>query len=890
MGSGEGKRRPPAGFRSLLLRVVPEEERSEVDGELQELFEQIWDREGEKAAKRWYGVQVLGFARRIRSLRRENVRRKREDGMSRLESWRADLGWALRALRKRPMFTAVAVGTLALGIGANSAVFTLVSSYFLTPLPYERPDEIALIWESDRNSSEPTTVSPGNYFTWREEARSFADVAAFNVSNATLSGEGVAERVRASVITPNFLQVLGVRPLLGSVFSDDAVEQANGDLVILSHALWFRRYGGDPAVVGQTVRIDGRPHGVVGVLGPEFRQPERSLRWQEAQLWRPLRLDDQRDAYDSRYLRTVARMAPGATVEGAREEMDLMAVRMAEAYPEANAGRRILVYSLDGYLLSDARPVLLLLLAAGGAVLLIVCANVANLTLARGVERRREFAVRAALGSGRARLLRQVIVEGVVLAMAGAAVGIGGVILARDGLQAVQERYFTGLIDVGVDLEVVAFTASVALITGILFGLPLARRASRLELRSALVEGGERSGGGAGSDALGKSLVIGQVAVATTVVVLAFLLSRSFNELVQVEPGFESEGVVAFSLTPPRTRYSEFADVRRYFEDVWREVESVPGVVGVGLVSDMPFTTENRSTGLDVPGRIADPDNRLTAEFRAALPEYFQVMGIPLLEGAWPTGGWESEASDVPVLVNQRMAETIFAGTDPLSASFSVGWSGGLELRVVGVVGNVRDDGFDGGVEPIFYVPAGVARNRSSWFVVRTAAGASGIVPALREAVATVDADVPAADLQPLDELMAGTVARPRAASLISGVFAVLALLVASAGIYGVISHSVERRTREIGIRSALGASASQILSMVMGRSSGLVAVGIGLGLLGSLAAGRAISGVLFGVDSWDPLSLLMAAVVLGGVASLSAWIPARRAVRIHPRDALRTE
>ncbi len=477
----------------MLAWVVPAGERRVAEGELAEGFAVRVRDDGIAAARRWYVRQVWGFAWRAVMVRRL-IGTGEGEAMNGLGDLGGDVRWAVRTLRSRPSFAAVAVVTLALGMGANTAIFTLVNAHFLVPLPWERPDELVLIWETAQNSREVTTVSPGNYWTWRDEAESFEEVAAFNVDFATLSGDGIAERVTASVVSPHYFEVLGIEPVAGAGFDASTVQAEGVQQVVLSHSLWVRRYGADPALIGRDIRINGVPHTVMGVLPASFRQPERSLSWQATEIWRPMLLEELRTDFGSRYLRTVARLRPGATIEQARTEVESIAARLAGLYPESNAGRTALVYTLDEYLLGDARPTLILLLVAGAAVLLIVCANVANLTLARGQERRREFAVRAALGSGRGRLVRQVLVESVSIALLGAAVGTVFVVAGTDVLQSMQTRYFSGFVDVVVDWRVVLLTAAAALAAALLFALPLARSASRPQLRGALGEGGARSG------------------------------------------------------------------------------------------------------------------------------------------------------------------------------------------------------------------------------------------------------------------------------------------------------------------------------------------------------------------------------------------------------------
>ena len=663
---------------------------------------------------------------------------------------------------------------------------------------------------------------------------------------------------------------------------------ADGRQVVISHSLWVRRYGSDPEIVGKDVRVNGSPYRVVGVMPASFRQPERSLSWQDAELWRPMLLDGEEQDFGSRYLRTVARLRDGVSLEQARREMDLTAARMAEAYPEDNAGRRILVLPVDEYLLGDARPTLLMLLLAGLAVLMIVCANVANMTLARGQERRREFAVRAALGSGRTRLLRQVLVEGLLVALAGAAVGVLVVLFARDLLQALQAHYFSGLVDVSVDRAVVGVTALVALATGVVFGLPVALAASRLDLRAALVEGGTGGVRGPRSTRTRALLVVCQVALATTLLVVATLLSRSFNSLVNVPPGFDAEGRLTFDLAA-HARYQDRQAVEGYFREVWRELEGLPGVTGLTMVSDMPFTTENRWTSLEIDGVPFDPSNPPLAEFHTVLPDYFDVLGIDIVAGNLSLDAWEPVEGEVPVAVNRRLAEAFWPGRDPLGATLTLDWNPSRTLRVSAVV-DVLDDGYDAAPDPVFFLPYGANPQRGMSVILRTDGDPAALIPAVRNAVARVDPDIPAAELRPLEGMLAETVARPRAASLIGSVFAGIAVLVATVGIYGVLSYTVQRRAREIAIRAALGASTPRLMRMVLGQSTRLVAVGLVFGLGGALLAGSALSGLLFGVRAWDPVSLAAASMLLGGVGTLAAWVPARRAVRMDPNKTLRAD
>lgn len=876
---------PPAWLTRLLVRVVGGREGPSVAGELAEAYRARVANDGPRAARRWYRRQAWGFLWRAALVRRASSGEGRR--VMTIEALWADVRWAIRGLRTRPGFTAVVVLTLALGIGANSAIFTLVNAHFFESLPYHQPDRLALVWETSRNSQEVTTVAPGNYFQWTERATEFEELAAYNVDFATLSGEAAAEQVNSSLVTPNFFRVLGVTPALGAGFSDDLVRGEGGDLVILSHSLWTRRYGADPALVGTSIRIDGRPHTVVGVLPPDFRQPERSLTWQVTELWRPMTLESRRDDHGSRYLRTIGRLAETSSVETARAQMLSLAAALADEHPEPNAGRSVLVFTLDDYLLAEGRPTLIMLLLAGAAVLLIVCANVANLTLARGEERRREFALRAALGAGGGRMARQVLVEGVVLALLGAAVGSVLVFGGSDALQSLQTRFFSGLIDVAVDARVIVVTALGGVAAGVLVGLPLARTASTPDLRATLVSGGARAGGRSDGRLRG-ALVVGQVGLATTLLVVASLLSRSFAELVAVPPGFESAGVATVTLSPSSATYPEAADVARYHAEVFAAIEAIPGVETIGAASDLMFTTENVFTTLTLPGRVVDPSAPPRSEYRIVAASYFDALSIPILAGELPQV--DDEVGEIPIVVNQRFAELFWPGEDAVGATAALEWTDPQVVRVAAVVGNVLDDGYAASAEPIFYLPFEIVRRRRMSYLVRASADAGALLQPLQAAVEAVDPDVPAGELRLLSTMLAESVARPRAASMIGAVFALLALLVSAAGIYGVISYSVQKRTRELGIRAALGADGGQMMSMVMGESSRLLIMGLLLGSVGAILAGGRLAGLLFGVRPWDPGSFFAALAVLGAVGSLAAWIPARRAVRVDPREALRAE
>lgn len=880
---------PPAWAHRLVGWVIGAEEGAEVQGALLEGFEGRARELGEPAARRWYRRQALGFALRAWQFRRTETVEVNVGRWIR-ESWR-DVRFALRGLLRRPTYAAVAVLTLALGIAANAAVLTLLDTHRISRLPFVEPENLVLIWETQRQSADVSTVSPGNYWAWRERARSVADLAAFNVDRATISGDGAAERVTGSVVTANFFDVLGISPVTGTGFDEGQVRQGDLDVVLISHSLWMRRFGGDPDIVGSDVRLDGRPHRVVGVMPQGLRQPERSLTWQKPELWRPMDLEGQRDDFSGRYLRTVGRIAPGATADEVRADFAALGAQLIAEQPTANEGRSITARTLDDYLLGDTRPTLLMLTVAGLALLLIVSANVTNLALARSQERRREFAVRAALGSGRARLVRQLLVEAAVIAALATAVGALAVWLGRGVLQDVQTRFFSELVEVTLGGRAIAVLAALAVATSALLGIPIASAASGADLTASLADGGRGRSSGRSARRLRRGLIVGQVALATALLSVAVLLTRSFVATVNVEPGFEASRRATFEVSAPRSTYPEIAEVEQFLRELKREVDAVPSVVASTMASDMPFTSENRWTTIGLAGMPYDERTAPRVDYHTVLPSYFSVMGIPVLQGAVFAQEWETVDGDVPIVVNRAFAESVLPGGNAIGQVIETHTSDGTtSMPIVGVVGDVLDDGFIAATEPIFYRPYGSSPQRRMSVVVEYRGEAAPVLAGLQNAVLRVDGDVPAGNLRTLESLLAETVQRPRAASLIGAVFAVLALVIAAAGIYGVLSYLVGSRTKELGIRAALGASADQLVRMVVRESGRLLVVGVVIGWVAALVASRALAGLLFGVPTWDPASLLGATVLLAGVGTLAAWVPARRAARVDPAQALRDE
>jgi len=775
-----------------------------------------------------------------------------------------DAKFALRNVLRAPTFAVTVTFTVALGITACAAIFAVVNAVLLRPLPYESPNELVMIWEVDRHglSGEPGTewtVSPANYVAWRDRAQAFDDIAAFNYWVPTLSGDGPAEPILGSVVTPNILNVLGVTPALGSGFGPEHAVPGGERVVIIAHGLWQRRFGGDPTIIGRTIRLNGTAHTVIGVMPEGYRHPEpRHLA--AAEIWRPIAWSDPASQF-GRHLRTVARLKLDVSLEAGKAEMAAIMRQLELDYPAEDAGWGVAVRPLREQLFGDVRGPLLLLLGAAGFVLLIVCANVANLVLARGHSRRRELAIRASLGSGRGRLLRGLLVENVLLTGAGSAIGLLAVWGGLDTLRAVQTRYISSVADIRVDATVIVFTAALALLTGVLFGLlPVFQ-----------------------------SLVVTELVFATVLAVGAGLMARSFAALVSVPTGFASSRVLTFDLVLPAEPYETPQSRRAYYEELLARLRGLPGVRGAGQVSDLPFTTENRFLDARRMDDPRPPDQWSMVEYRKVGPGYFEALGIALLSGRDfdPTDGVGE--GDVPVIVNRALAARWWPERQAIGERFHVAEYPEL-VRVVGVVADILDDGYDGAVEPRFYVPYSYNPSRYTAAVLAAAVHPTSLIPAIRSEAAALEPEAPVTSFRLLDDMVAESVADERIALTLASAFSLLALLLAAVGIYGLMAYAVGQRRREIGIRGALGAKPADIMRLVMGQSARLTISGTAVGLGLSLPLGRLLSAFLFRIGPTDLVALGIAPLVLASAALLAAYVPAARATRIQPVEALRRQ
>ena len=803
-----------------------------------------------------------------------------------LEELAHDARHALRQLRAAPGFTAVALLTLALGIGANTAIFSVVRGVVLRPLPYAEPERVVRVFETTR-AGERSAVSPTNFADWRDQARSFAGLAAITGGDATLTRAGAEPLVvEQQWATAELFAVLGTRPIVGRVFApgDDRVGAPR--IAVLGEGLWRRAFGADPGVVGRTVTIDGEPYDVVGVVPAGAGFPV------QGELWTPLELDPAElpTMRGAHYLRVVGRLAPGATVESAAAEMRAIGARLAQQYPRWNEGEGADVAGARDAMVGEVRTPLLVLLAAVGLVLLVACANVANLLLARGVGRAGEMAVRAALGAGRGRLARQLLTESAVLALLGGLLGTAVAV----GLTRLFVRYaptdLPRLAEVRVDGTVLAVALLTVVVVGALAGVGPALQSGRVGLDRALREGG-RGGVGRGGLRVVDGIAAAEMALAVMLLVGAGLLVRSFDRLRQVDPGFVPEQALSFTVTLPEATYESPDRQRRFAEALVARVGALPGARSAGATFLLPLA--GGYYGLSVETLDDQPvtiEPQPSAQIRTATPGFFAAMGIRLVQGRGITAADRAGAPPV-VVVNETAARRLFPDGRAIGRRITLGTKrDGVPFggEIVGIVGDVRQRGLDADALPEVYASHDQWPFRDLAVVVRAAGDPAALASGVRAIVRDLDPNLPVSTLATLEEVVGASVARPRFYMLLLGGFAAAALLLAAIGVYGVISYAVGRRTREIGVRLALGATSGRVLREVVGRGLALATIGLVVGGAGALVVTRLLRSLLFGVGATDPVAFAGAALLLVAVAVGAAIVPARRAARVSPIAAMR--
>jgi putative ABC transport system permease protein len=800
-----------------------------------------------------------------------------------VETFFQDLRYGFRSLRKKPGFTITAVIALALGIGANTAIFSVINAVLLRSLAYRDPGSIVMVWErSLRGGRSQNSVSPANFLDWKKQSRSFEQIAASWDTRLNLTSGGEPEEIQIQKVSADFFPVLGVSPELGRTFLREEEKPGTEPVVILGHDLWERRFAGNPGIVGQTVAMSGRNWTVIGVMPPGFHFLNTQIK-----AWTPLQLDPATDWRKSgRFLRSVARLKPGVSVQQAQAELDTIGKQLEIAYPDYNKGWGVNLVPMYEQIVGDIRPVLLVLLAAVAFVLLIACANVANLLLSRAASRQKELALRAALGADRMRLIRQMLTESVLLALLG---GILGVLLAYWGIQilvAFAPDNIPRLHEITIDPRVLGFTFGVSLLTGLVFGLVPALQSSRPDLNDALKEGGR--GSSSGSRVVRNLFVVTEMALALVLLVGAGLMLRSFSQLHRVKTGFETENVLTMRVQLPSAKYGQPQQRADFFKRAEERIAALPGVKSVGAISYLPLTGLATSTSFNLATKPLPPSESPGTEVRPITPGYFTAMGIPLLKGR--AFDERDGANSRVLIINETLARKFFPGQDPIGQQLVISWEPEVADEIIGIVGDIKETALEQEPNPAVYWPYPREPYPFMNFVIRSAIDPTTLSAAVAREIHALDPDQPVADVRTLDQVVAKSIARPRFNAMLLAIFAGVALVLASVGIYGVMNYSATQRTQEIGIRMALGAKPRDILRLVVGHGMKLTAAGVAIGIIVSLALTRVMTNLLFGVTATDLPTFLGVSILLTAVALLANYIPARRATRLNPVAALRYE
>jgi predicted permease len=801
-----------------------------------------------------------------------------------LAELRHDLRYAVRGLRASPGFTAVALLTLAMGIGASTTIFSVANAVLLRPFPYHEPERIVRLYETNP-TTETFAVSEPDYLDWRERVRGLSQLAAFAGQNVSLLGDGDPEELAAMAATPSLFPLLGVRPLLGRVFrEEEAKPAAPARVVLLSYAFWQTRFGSDPRVLGRTLNLSGTSYEVIGVMPPELVFPGTPALWEPLA---PSTIARGETARGNRRLGVIGRLAPDVTLGQALDEMRSVASDLARLYPETNREWGANVTSLEAWLIGDElRTRVEVLLVAVGLLLLMGCVNVANLLLARATARQREMSVRAALGAGRGRIVRQLLTESLVLAAIGAALGIALTVMAVPVLREVGETAIPRLDELSVDWRVISFGVAASVVTGILFGIAPALQASRADLNDVLRSGGRVAAAGR----LRSVLIVTSVALALVLLVGAGLVGRSFERLMRVDYGFRTEGVFTASLTVANQRYRERAKRAAFYAEAARRLATAPGIRAVGFTNIAPFSGGSTAIRFAVVGRQpASADEFLSANWRSVTPGYFAALGVALRRGRLIA---ESDGEREPrvVVITETMARRVWPGVDPVGQQIMLGGNAGPTWTVVGVVGDIRDQLLQEEPAPTMYLSFQQVSWDSMWLLVRGTGDPLALAPVVRREIHAIDPLLPVANEQPLSRLVSEVAAQPRFTALIFGLFASAALVLAVVGVYGLVAYGVTQRTREIGVRLALGATPSRIVRGVVRHGVGLAGFGVAIGLWAAYALSRFMRGILYDVTPTDAVTYLAVAALIMACAAAASLLPARWAARLDPVRALRDE
>jgi putative ABC transport system permease protein len=798
-----------------------------------------------------------------------------------------DIRYAIRTLLKKPAFTFTTMLVLALGIGANTAIFSVVNAVLLRSLPYADADRVLMIWENDALEGNPrNALAPGNFVDFRDQNQVFQQVGFYTQpSGMNLTGTDESERVQVAGASASLFQLLGVPAARGRVFTAEDDKPGANQLAVITHGLWQRRFGASPDAAGGQLMLDGNTYSIVGVLPPDFELPEKADVFVALSLTNNLAANRKQH-----FMRALGRLKPGATLEQARANLSNIAGQLEQQYPDTNTKRGVTVIPVKEQFVGDVRQVLLVLLGAVACVLLVVCINVANLLLIRGAARQKEFAIRTALGASRWRVVRQLLVESVLLSFCGGALGLLLALLATRLFIEAAPNVFPRGAEVGFSPALLLFTVGVSVLTGVVFGLAPALQVSKTDLNAVLKEGGRSSSGGARLSHIGRVLIIAEVALSLLLLVCAGLMIKSFLRLQQVDPGFRAENVLTMQLSLPPSQYKEDQQVAAFYRQLDERVRGLPGVQQSGVISRLPLAGDRATTTIAIEGRPAAAGEELEAHYRVVTPGFFSLLGMQLTKGR---DFAEQDSATAPgvAVINESMARAFWPGQDPVGKRLKLGPDANAEwTQVVGVVRDARNFGLDADVRQEIYQSYAQAPPRRARLVVRTASDPLALVSAIKGEVAALNKNLPVSEVATMEKLLNDSMAQKRFSMFLLTAFAGVALLLAAVGIYGVISYSVTQRTHELGLRMAFGAKPKHIRNLIVGQGAKLALVGVGIGVVAALLLTRVIAALLYGVSATDPVVFGGLAVLLVGVSLLACFIPARRATKIEPMNAMRYE
>lgn len=806
-----------------------------------------------------------------------------------------DIRYGVRVLVKSPAVTAVAIIALTLGIGANTAIFSVVHAVLLRSLPYADGDRLAIVWENRKSGkgNPQNVINLGNFFDWKEQNTVFSDMAAFFDQNANLIGDGDPEEVPSQLATTNLFSVLGVNAIKGRTFAPDDGQTGQARVVVIGYDLWQRRFGGDQNIIGRKITLNNQPNEIIGVLPPEvgWYVQKGSMISKPPQIWVPWQISNELRERHGRFARAVARLKPGVTPEQAQNEMNLIGARLEQQYSQFNAKWGVTVVPLRTQFTGEIRKPLMILLGAVGFVLLIACANVANLLLARAASRKREIALRAGLGASRWRIARQLLTESVVLSMFGGGLGL---LLAWWGTKALLALSPPELMDLRtttVNVPVLLFTIGLTLITGIAFGLIPALEASRFDLNEPLKEGGKSVVGGTRAQRVRSVFVVAQVALALVLLIGAGLLMKSLSRLQSVDPGFAADNLLTMWVNLPERKYDSDPKLLNFFKQAIEQIRAIPGVESAGAINTIPFGGPHSGTRVEIEGQPKRPPGQdLSTGVCVTDANYFQTMRIPLKRGRLYTQPEALEMRHV-VVVNEAFARENFTGQDALGRRVIIYMKDDNQpSEIIGIVGDNKHKGLDAEVEPMAFWPHAELVYSSMTITIRTHGDTTGVAAAARNVIHQIDPEQPIGEVITMNGLMARSVARSKFNSMLLAIFSAVALVMAAVGIYGVMSYSVQQRTHEIGVRMALGAQQRDVLRLILKQGVLLAITGVLVGLAGSFGLTRVIATLLFEVPATDKITFATVALGLFFITFLASYIPAWRATRVDPLVALRYE